>query len=199
VMQSEELTIDTNSPFQHLHINDTTHTVPSHTNTHGQVDMFSQGLYTPYQMTATAPYPNAATSTPIHPYHFHPYQSNPRDCESPLLLVPNFPRHLSSPITTAMVSADIRRQRNEESIPHIPNPTNVPPTLSLATGLIIFTTPFPKLSFPPQPLSFPTRIPRESRIPLPVTIYRYSPQPVLVYPFSIRARDEYGQRIPLPH
>jgi len=77
-----ELTVDT--PFQHLHINDSVHHYATgHTTT--PVDMFQQGMYTPYQMGS---YPTSqVASTPIHPYHFHPYNSNPRDCELPLVHV----------------------------------------------------------------------------------------------------------------
>jgi hypothetical protein len=71
------LMIDSNT-FQHLNLNDPS--TQTHPNNTGQVDMFSQGMYTPYQMTGQYP-TTQASSTPIHQYHFHPYNSNPRDCE----------------------------------------------------------------------------------------------------------------------
>ena len=75
--RQSELTIDT--PFQHLHINDPIHHhAPSHAAT--PVDMFSHGMYTPYQLGSYST--SQVASTPIHPYHFHPYNSNPRDCKS---------------------------------------------------------------------------------------------------------------------
>jgi hypothetical protein len=79
LVSDSELIVDSNT-FQHLNINDPSSQTHTQNNT-GQVDMFSQGMYTPYQMTGQ--YPTTQTSsTPIHQYHFHPYASNPRDCKS---------------------------------------------------------------------------------------------------------------------
>jgi len=150
--------IDSNT-FQHLNLNDqSTH---AQTNT-GQVDMFSQGMYTPYQMTGQ--YPTTQTSsTPIHQYHFHPYNSNPRDCKSslsssfifhtlpfaplrsylcycslPLALYPRFAR--------ARI-ADDRCQRHAKPIPNLPHPTNVTPPIHLPNFI---PAPLTQPSLPPS-------------------------------------------------
>jgi hypothetical protein len=178
--------LDSNT-FQHLNLNDPS--TQSQTNT-GQVDMFSQRMYTPYQMTGQYP-TTQISSTPIHQYHFHPYNSNPRDCEFYLSFFSTFHTlaFCRSPLVAALAAlfspfagysfprfariTNDRCQRNEEPIPHLPHSTNVTPPINL-TNLSI--TPFPQPSLTPTSRKHPTRIPSKSRIPLPTPIRRYTPQ-----------------------
>ena len=94
------LMTDSNT-IQHLNLNDSS--IRAHPTT-GQVDMFSQGMYSPYQMTGQYPTTHNS-STPIHQYHFHPYNSNPRDCKSSLLLAAPF---LLLPSASALAALFLR-------------------------------------------------------------------------------------------